>query len=100
MSLRLLYYINFCCCLIPMKSVSILFWGDYIINGYFAEIRPVTPPEEERVGNTEHVKSEPVNGEEAELRTIKVGNPDLLSRLFDSVEQGDRKRVAVVRRGR
>ncbi|XP_050731622.1 uncharacterized protein LOC127006131 isoform X2 [Eriocheir sinensis] len=64
------------------------------------EIRPVTPPEEERVGNTEHVKSEPVNGEEAELRTIKVGNPDLLSRLFDSVEQGDRKRVAVVRRGR
>lgn len=60
----------------------------------------MTPPEEERIGVTEYVKSEPVKGEDAELRTIKVGNPDLLSRLFDSVEQGDRKKVAVVRRGR
>lgn len=59
----------------------------------------MTPPEDERIVTSE--KSEAVlNGEEAELRTIKVGNTDLLSRLFDAVEQGDKKRVAVVRRGR
>ncbi|KAK8381069.1 hypothetical protein O3P69_008159 [Scylla paramamosain] len=65
------------------------------------EIRPVTPPEEDRVATAEQARGEPAKAEkEAELRSIKVCNPDLLSRLFDSVEQGDKKRVAVVRRGR
>ncbi|XP_045109710.1 uncharacterized protein LOC123503773 [Portunus trituberculatus] len=59
------------------------------------------PPEEDLVAAAEQPRGEPAKTEkEAELRSIKVCNPDLLSRLFDSVEQGDKKRVAVVRRGR
>nr|XP_045583987.1 uncharacterized protein LOC123746501 [Procambarus clarkii] len=60
------------------------------------DVRPVTPPEDER----DH-KDIWIDGEEFKAeRMIKVGNTDLLSRLFDSVEQIDKKRVTVVRRGR
>ncbi|XP_042222792.1 uncharacterized protein LOC121867101 [Homarus americanus] len=62
------------------------------------DVRPVTPPagegrehKEMKIGEWEEFKAE---------RMIKVGNTDLLSRLFDSVEQVDKKKVAVVRRGR
>ncbi|XP_071548351.1 uncharacterized protein [Panulirus ornatus] len=60
------------------------------------DVRPVTPPEEERENKETRGEKDDVKGE----RTIKVGNTDLLSRLFDSVEQVDKKKVAVVRRGR
>ncbi|XP_042874588.1 uncharacterized protein LOC122254786 isoform X1 [Penaeus japonicus] len=60
------------------------------------DVRPVTPPDDEK--EVKEVKAE--KEEKKADRILKVGNTELLFSLFDSVEQGDRKKVAVVRRGR
>ncbi|XP_069958259.1 uncharacterized protein [Cherax quadricarinatus] len=60
------------------------------------DVRPVTPPDEE----SDHKDTKTDREEFKAERMIKVGNTDLLSRLFDSVEQIDKKKITVVRRGR
>ncbi|KAL7639131.1 UNVERIFIED_CONTAM: hypothetical protein RMT77_010665 [Armadillidium vulgare] len=57
------------------------------------EIPPTSPP-----GEKDH-KTER-GGERQTERIIKVGNTDLLLRLFDSVEKDPKKKPQVIRRGR
>ncbi|XP_064108617.1 uncharacterized protein LOC135216991 [Macrobrachium nipponense] len=60
------------------------------------DVRPVTPPEDDK----EDIEIKLEKDEKRSDRMLKVGNTDLLFSLFDSVEQGDKKKITVVRRGR
>ncbi|XP_076068729.1 uncharacterized protein LOC143041027 [Oratosquilla oratoria] len=59
------------------------------------DVQPVTPPAED-IGDKDHSRLERDKCE----RILKVGNTDLLFSLFDSVEQSEKKKVMVVKRGR
>ncbi|XP_068201602.1 uncharacterized protein [Palaemon carinicauda] len=60
------------------------------------DVMPVTPPDEEK----EDIEIKQEKDDKRCERMLKVGNTDLLFSLFDSVEQGDKKKITVVRRGR